>query len=286
MSIAHRFACLSDFHYGSAVAGVSEEVNNAALTTNLAALATFHASKPIDKLFVLGDLVTNEPEDLSAVKTQLDATGISYEVSYGNHDRMALTDWATLWGKSLDYSFSVGDFGFIVLRSGSPTGTDPWDFVTPPSATAIATEAAKYTNKTGVFVLTHVSMYDDLTSSIPDQDGVTAARAALKAIDNLRAVFVGHRHDYNYGYDGDGMKFYGDGKFGAVWDEDANKYPCFRVVEISDINVVTTYVVKTTDLSEINAETIFNNEPTVSRLGASSHTHDTARECCWRKGSS
>lgn len=297
MAIVERFAAISDPHYGYSG-------NEASVSASVDKLIAEVDGEGLDRFFVCGDLTMNEPAKFSDLKTLLDTVGIEYFIAYGNHERCSDADFLSAWGQNVNHSFASGDYAYIIQKTSDATGR----FLAADSAW-LATEAAKYSDKKGVFVFFHISPADNLAKYIVVSDSadlvavpqpqpaaakatVDSLKTALLNIPNLVCVFHGHHHDINYLYTVDGVQYVGTCRSATSFPVtfDGVTYPglgyaCYGIVEIDSNGTITYKTVKVSDGTTVNASQLWPKSTSTSRSASQEfHSHESGN-CCWRKGS-
>lgn len=220
MAINTRFVVTSDGHWGSSD---GTDGYQAAHNEALSHIDTIHNERSIDFLVHNGDLVEDDETLHSDVITnyfdQL-PTGVDWYPVFGNHDWCTETEWENHYGRSRDYTFEYGNYGFIVVRTGASRDYMDWQ---KADATFIENSIDGFSGKDGVFVFHHIPPWATDQNS---DDVVTQYQRDL-----VKGVFLGHHHQYNDREIRDNVRYY---YCCLIGDERLDSPRGFRVFDIME----------------------------------------------------
>lgn len=209
--ISLRFAVVSDGHWGkdtpeedrdrypeSDPTGLTFEETHAKAAS---VLNQINERREIDFVVLLGDNVHGNEllhEDLIAnFVRSLDFTGVNeggdtFFGAFGNYDWSYADEWEADYGHPKDHSFTKGDYGFIIAKTGLPRNNHDGERA-DADAEFIARELDRFENDVeGVFCFQHIPPSHHLTGG-NDMPEVRKQYAR----DTVGGVFVGHGHDTN-----------------------------------------------------------------------------------------
>lgn len=181
-----------------------------------------------------GDVATNRTEDLPIIKEQFEKLKSQYYVVHGNHDHSSEENWKSLWGYGRNHSFSIGNYGIILLNSANENGNyecadNKW----------LEPQLEAFKNKSGILVFCHIPQYDN--SFIPEGLLCSATESLIKT-PNVKMVVHSHEHlkDGFYAITRGNLqlKTFFTGHFSA-W---GLPYLGYRVIEIYDDGSIITYM--------------------------------------------
>lgn len=233
--IALRFAIASDGHYGEAKTQYEDNFRNIVDWINVD-----KKKRGIDFTFINGDIIHNNPAFLQPAKTALDRLSMRYYVSRGNHDMIEENVWESTWGRGSNYSFEVGDKGFIVLST-----TDVAGKYICPDLEWTHKHLTMYRDKKQLFVFMHITpvKWTDNANACPE------IVEMFNAQPNLKAIFNGHDHDQDHIKDNDGKAYFFDSHLGGSW---GTEYEGYRIVEVLKNGEIVTYQVNPSASSPVN----------------------------------
>lgn len=217
----------------------------------------FNAKEPIEAVFVLGDITTDDygyrnlPDNYleKFKKDFIDQLSYPCYTIAGNHDSYPNKDWKKAIGTDRQFSVKVGDAAFIMLDTFSD---DPATATTSGSpyigidVEFLKEEIAKYPTEK-IFLCSHYYTPNDET---PDYE----LTKLMKENDRIVCLFRGHTHlnsvlmsselDDRFVFDAGGYAYYDDSTDGA-WDfsyfDDSWAWG-YQVLEWNDTEVHTYHV--------------------------------------------
>jgi Icc protein len=235
--IALRFAIASDGHYGEDKTDYVNNFNNIVGSINLD-----KTKRGVDFAFINGDIIHNNPAFLAPAKAALDKLSMQYYVSRGNHDMIPEPVWQETWGKGSNYTFEVGDSGFIVLSTTDETGK-----YICPDLEWTHKHLTMYSDKKQLFVFMHIT-------PVKWTDNANACPQIVEMFNrqkNLKAIFNGHDHDQDYIKESEGKPYFFDSHLGGSWGTD---YKGYRIVEVLKNGSVVTYQVNPAAGTPVNSK--------------------------------
>lgn len=186
-----RVLLLADIHYDrSTYEGMSPSER---MEFMVGSLNKEHDNNPVDMLFVLGDLSSNNPNKATSrlITDYLTRLKMPFYVLNGNHDLISDNEWQDLLGYEKNNSLVFGDFVFMCVDSFDgdidPQNESYGQQYKSPDITWLQDEIAKYQDK-NIFILTHYI-----------QNGDTQFVDIVNNTPNIVAVFQGHLHYDNIG---------------------------------------------------------------------------------------
>jgi hypothetical protein len=192
---------------------------------------------------ILGDTCNNdigmpEVDLMPTVFSELADLDSRYFMVHGSHETYNDEQWFNALGYAKNYSFCVGDYAFVCIDTwGDYTAIVPTIGYAYKEVdqTWLANEMDKYTDKKGIFLVAH------FINSTTD----TLTRALLQTYSNFKGAIFGHEHKESV-IDVDGDLWMQCGHWsvtaGGVWD---NAKPwAYRILEIDDLGIATTYIVR------------------------------------------
>lgn len=210
-----RFAVASDGHLGE-----PNTPGDQYFTDLVAALKAAHQATPLHFVVVNGDLVHEGIAGLlPKAKAYLDELPVPYFVTRGNHDRVSLTTWQTLWGYPTNHVVERPDSTLILLDTSNEHG----DYLCGDAVWLRQTlKAARATQP--VFLFMHIPFIHNALGT--DICGDIVQVLADQPI--VKAVFHGHDHTKDIGliYQNTALLF--DAHFGSSW---GTGYRGYRIVE-------------------------------------------------------
>lgn len=210
-----RFAVASDGHFGQPGTDYLKYHDDL-----ISWLTMEKMQRKLDFIVLNGDLVHDKPTLFYDLKTTLSRLPTQYYVTRGNHDKVDLDVWESLWGYSTNHAFEKENYGFILLDTSNAKG----EYVCP-DADWLATALQKYQSKAGIFVFMHITPSKWTANGIDCPD----IRNLLEKTPNVKAIFHGHDHDQDSQKNSGGKPYFFDGHFGGSW---GTHYKGYRIVEI------------------------------------------------------
>lgn len=209
--ISLRFAVVSDGHWGkdnpaedhdrypeSDPAGLTFEETHAKAAS---VLNRIDEQREIDFIVLLGDNVHGNEllhdELIANFVGSLEFTGVNeggdtFFGAFGNYDWSYADEWEADYGHPKNYSFTKGDYGFIIAGTGLPRDNHDGKKATA-DAEFIARELDRFENDVeGVLCFQHIPP----SSHLPGGNDMPEVREQY-ARDIVGGVFVGHGHDRN-----------------------------------------------------------------------------------------
>lgn len=141
----------------------------------------------VDFIIFNGDLADNNSDDVSIVKKQyLDKLKAKYFAVHGNHDHCSEEFWKNLWGYGRNYSFTLGEYGIILLNSSDENGRyecadHEW----------LASQLEIFKNKLGVLVFCHIFQHGH---DVPHGLNCPLITKVMMEAENLKMVVYSHTH--------------------------------------------------------------------------------------------
>ena len=240
--LKYRILVASDGHYGQPdtnYTGFYEDLVN-----------WVHA-EDVNYVVLVGDLVHDNPDYLSDVKTYLDQFGVPYYVVYGNHDHATENDWEQLWGYPRNHYVILDDnFALIFLNTSNESG----DYLCPDT-TWLSNTLDTLSDKK-VIIFQHIA-----DATIDSEYGVDCPdeRSIIQSHDNIVAVISGHNHDMDYCVETLGTYWCFDGHFGGSW---GTSYRGYRIIEIYSDGKVVTYQYNPQSETKVNSDTLHTPQST------------------------
>lgn len=205
-TIDFRIVVVTDGHWGSDRADYTqwpdyedwEDLHNDALNR----ISAIHTDQEVDLVIHNGDAVHDDHALHSELITNFFdklPTGVSWEITYGNHDWSTETEWQNTYGHSnFRHAETYGNYGFLFPNAGGAPGTASFDPEVQNNIDVnwIESELDSFESQgvDGVFVSHHVPPFtdnDDWGVDLPDV-------RTQYARDIVRAVFLGHNHEKNF----------------------------------------------------------------------------------------
>jgi 3',5'-cyclic-AMP phosphodiesterase len=193
--ILHRMIVVGDLHWGSGDITTDDPkygkwANNITYPERTEKLISWlnkeTKSKLTDFIVFNGDLVTNNPENLLLLKEKFSEINGEYFVVHGNHDHCSEEHWKSLWGYNRNHSFSLGDYGIVLLNSANENGNyecadHEW----------LKSQFKFFNDKTGILVFCHIFQHGQ---GIPFGLDCPLITDVMTAADNLKMVTYSHTH--------------------------------------------------------------------------------------------
>ncbi|MEO6151290.1 MAG: metallophosphoesterase [Mucilaginibacter sp.] len=222
-----RFALMSDLHYGQPGTKGKEDLGNMINWLN-----DNHAKDNYDFVIVNGDLVHDQPELLSEVKSEyFDKLKCPHYAVPGNHDHADAALWKKVFGYEDNFVIEKRGVGLVFGNTTDVTGG-----VIGPDISFLKRSLDAFADKKVVFVVLHVPPARTENSSYDSPETVKL----LNSYPNVKAVFCGHDHQQ------DGQKQMGnipcffDSHVGGNWGTD---YRGYREVSVwFNLSITTTQV--------------------------------------------
>jgi Icc protein len=210
-----RFAIASDGHYGEPNTDYKRFYQEL-----IDSLKAQHNEKLLDFVVINGDLVHGTRVDLlPEVKSYLDQLPMPYYVTRGNHDRVSLDYWTSMWGYSTNHILYVGDTAIVLFDTSNESGAyycgnNQW----------LESELAKIPAQTPVFLFMHIPFLRSLSGENECQDTADL----ITKYPQIKGVFHGHDHSLDIGVKVSDKAVFFDGHLGSSWGVN---YRGYRVVE-------------------------------------------------------
>ncbi len=219
-----RFAVASDGHLGE-----PNTPSDQYFTDLLMALKSLHQNAPIQFVVINGDLVHQTSTDLlPKAKAYLDQLPIPYYVTRGNHDRVSLNQWESVWGYATNHIVERQEATLVLLDTSNEAG----DYLCGDSQW-LNTTLKNTRSDRPIFLFMHIPYFRNTSGT----DVCTDILTVLNKYPNVRAIFHGHDHTKDIGLTlGQTILF--DGHFGSSW---GTAYRGYRVVEGHPSNSYFTY---------------------------------------------
>lgn len=220
-----RFAVASDGHLGEA--GTASEQFYLDLIN---ALIKQHRDTPLQFVVINGDLVhENSAALLSKAKVYLDQLPVPYYVTRGNHDRVPIATWQSIWGYATNHVVERPDSTLVLLDTSNEAG----DYLCGNSQWLDSALSITRPDKP-VFLFMHIPYIRNTTGTDVCGDILTV----LNRYPRVRAVFHGHDHTKDFGIILNQTALLFDAHFGSSW---GTPYRGFRLVEQSTADRYFTY---------------------------------------------
>jgi 3',5'-cyclic-AMP phosphodiesterase len=196
---------------------------------------------PLSFVLFNGDLVHDTPALLHEVKKKYDALKMPYFVCRGNHDRCSAEHWEAVWNRPLNYSFDIGDTGFLVLDTANEKGS-----YVCPDIRWTRHELDRLASGKELFAFMHI------TPRKWTRHGIHCPKLVrmFSRQNNLRAVFQGHDHDHDYVMREACKPYFFDGHLGGNW---GTTYRGYRMVEVLHNGSAITYQVNPFEHLTVNS---------------------------------
>lgn len=213
----YRFAVASDGHFGEPGTDYVRYYEDL-----LASLSREHAEEPLDFTVINGDLVHGtRPDLLPEVKNYLEKLPMPYFVTRGNHDRVSLQEWKSLWGYPTNHLVKLPSAALVLLDTSDSSGAyfcgnEEW----------LRTAIASVDPSTPIFIFMHIPFIRSLTGS----NNCDSIIAVINSFPNVKAIFHGHDHSLDMGVSIAGKHVFFDGRLGSSWGV---SYRGYRMVEYS-----------------------------------------------------
>ena len=222
MSFTLRFAVVGDLHWTQNNGSVSPGGYAARISALITALEAENTADGLDFIVFNGDLIHDDPNDLSDLKIVLDGLTVPYYVVYGNHDRATDSAWNTLWGYTRSHSFESGNYAIICPATSNTSG----DYLAVDT-TWLQNQIDSFSAKTGIFIICHIQQDNVYAYGV----NAPAVRTIFENTANLKGVFYSHNHNENHVYyvDAGDVKYCFTGHC-AHW---GLNYYSYRIVEIT-----------------------------------------------------
>jgi 3',5'-cyclic-AMP phosphodiesterase len=231
-----RFAVASDGHFGQADTPFNDYHDEM-----MGWLNTEHRNHPLDFCLFNGDLVHDDTTLFYELKSKYDHLEVPYHVSRGNHDRCDAETWRNAWGRDLNYSFEIGENGFIVLDTSNVKG----EYLCP-DIVWVKDALVKHRSNRNLFVFMHITPLKWTKNGIDCNKLVSM----FGKQNNLRAVFHGHDHDQDSVKVAKRKNYFFDSHVGGNWGTD---YRGYRIVEVTESNQILTYQVNPASRQRVNS---------------------------------
>lgn len=219
-----RFIVASDGHYGQANTPFETYHRDFVKWINLEKF-----QRGLDFVILNGDLIHDDPTLLYDFRNSLKPLQVPYFVVRGNHDRVALDVWKSTWGYDTNYSFTRGDFAFILVDTSNEQGK-----YVCPDLNWVRSALDQYKSSKGIYLFMHITPKTWTTHGIDCPE----IRELFSNTPNLKGIFHGHDHDQDAVKTEGGKPYFFDGHFGGSW---GTTYRGYRVVEINEDGGWVTY---------------------------------------------
>lgn len=194
-NIHRRLVIVSDGHWGQSSQD-SQTLHNQALDR----IHQIHDEREVDALIHAGDIVhDDETLHQAVIDNFFDELpiGVDWYPVFGNHDWTTDEEWEDIYGIPKDYTFEVGDYGFVVADCGDPRDASSR---APADVDWIEQQIDSFVSngKEGVFVCCHFPHADIGSQSVGDDHPEEAEefRQQIKR-DDVICCFTGHWHEQN-----------------------------------------------------------------------------------------
>lgn len=237
----YRFAVASDAHYGEPYTDYQTF-----LTDLSKALTAEKTTNGLDFLVFNGDLgYKTRPDLMPEAKRYLDTLGLPYWVTRGNHDALSNADWKNTFGYDPNHVEAWGPDSLVLMDTSDGAGG-----VLCPDTGWLGTALGGLKDRRNVFVFMHVPF---IRSTSPESAAnCTGVEPLLAATPGLRALFHGHDHNQDAGYQVGRVGLFFDGHVGSSWGVN---YRGYRIVEVGE-NSVLTYQMDVNGARRVNQTTL------------------------------
>lgn len=222
--VKFRFIVASDAHYGQPDTPFKEMTD-----TFIQKVNAFHKAAPCDFCVLNGDIIHDEPSLMPIAKQTFDKLLMPVYATQGNHDHVTAEVWKEIWGKPVNYAFSVKKYKIILTTTSNAAG----DYLSP-DLPWLAKELYKAKGKP-VLLFVHIPQTKWTKHAIETPDFFKL----LGKYTNVKAVFHGHEHDQDGVYMNEQIPYVFDAHIGGSWGTD---YKGFRVVEVLKNDDIVTYM--------------------------------------------
>lgn len=239
-----RFAIISDGHWGENGTLGDYRKNFAEMVAWLNEEQVDHG---LDLVIFNGDIMNDDPHQLSEAKAVLDKLKTPLYVAKGNHDRVDDGIWEKTWGTPPNHDFEMGGYAFVIANTSNIHGK----YLCPDDGW-IDQRFAHYADRKQIFLIMHIcpSGLGKKSKTCPE------VIASIERCENLAAVFHGHDHSFDGHRELNGVNYFWDGRFGA---SGGLGYKGYRIVEAHSDGTIFSYQFDRAARRTVNKTTISPN---------------------------
>ena len=253
--LKHRFAAVSDLHYGQVNTPFDERAGDMVRWIN-----SEKKSKGLDALFINGDLTNDSSPMLVQLRDkQLSKLEVPYYAIKGNHDFVdgqpgsPTESWGKIWGYPSNHTVKIGEFVFIMADTSAPATSNIY---LAADIDWLKRQLEEHRAAAGIFVMIHIPQRAHKVDGWPkhgihdkaEQPKGEAVMDLLESTPNVRAVFHGHNHLETGVYVSDERRYFFDSHVGGSWGAKRG----YRIVEVYEDHKMVTYQVNGEDDVELN----------------------------------